>query len=75
MNHSSPAQCSPWLPPAGTYVYKAFNCIGVEHMAHPGGELITGERLTMLFAGPPEHQVGRLAGKQAPAVRMLRLLL
>lgn len=45
------------LPPtAGTHVFKAFNTIGVEHMAHPGGELIAGERLQCLFAGPPEQQ-------------------
>ncbi len=25
-------------------------------MAHPDGELITGERLTMMFAGPAERR-------------------
>ncbi|GAB4817922.1 hypothetical protein N2152v2_004968 [Parachlorella kessleri] len=39
----------------GTYVYKAFNTIGVEHMAHPNGELIAGKRLSMMFAGPAEY--------------------
>ena len=45
-----------WPCTAGTYVYKAFNTIGVEHMAHPDGELIAGERLRMMFAGEAEYQ-------------------
>jgi hypothetical protein len=35
----------------GAHVFKAFNTIGVEHMVHPDGSLISGQRLTMMFAG------------------------
>ncbi|KAG2499286.1 hypothetical protein HYH03_002864 [Edaphochlamys debaryana] len=36
-------------------VYKAFNTVGVEHMSHPDGSLITGQQLSMLFCGGPER--------------------
>lgn len=37
----------------GTYVYKAFNTIGLEHLAQPS---IDGTKLTMLIAGAPEKR-------------------
>eukprot|EP00887_Chlorella_sp_A99_P005451 scaffold1.g5451.t1 len=39
-----------------TDVHKSFNTTGVEHLAHPDGTRVTGQRLTMLFAGAPERQ-------------------
>ncbi len=37
-----------------THVFKAFNTIGAEHMEFPGGELMSGQQLSMLLAGGPE---------------------
>lgn len=37
-----------------THVFKAFNTVGVEHMAHPDGSLINDQQLSMMFAGGPE---------------------
>ncbi|GFR41283.1 hypothetical protein Agub_g1798 [Astrephomene gubernaculifera] len=37
-----------------TPVYKAFNTIGVNHMDHADGSLLTGQQLTMMFAGGPQ---------------------
>ena len=45
-------------------MYKAFNTVGVEHMAHPDGSLVTGQRLTLLFAGS--------AARQAEAAALIR---
>jgi predicted dinucleotide-binding enzyme len=38
----------------GTHVFKAFNTIGTNHMLHPDGSHISGEQLTMMYAGGPE---------------------
>ncbi|GIL99382.1 hypothetical protein Vretimale_4555, partial [Volvox reticuliferus] len=39
-----------------TAVYKAFNTIGANQMEHADGSGITGEQLTMMFAGGPDHK-------------------
>ncbi|PNH05802.1 Metalloreductase STEAP3 [Tetrabaena socialis] len=39
-----------------TIVYKAFNTIGVNQMSHADGSAITGQQLTMLFAGGPAQR-------------------
>jgi predicted dinucleotide-binding enzyme len=43
------------LPEA--FVYKSFNTIGQEHLSAGHGSQITGERLTMLFAGEWEKEL------------------
>ncbi|CAN0067508.1 unnamed protein product [Phaeothamnion confervicola] len=48
------------LPPEAR-VFKAFNSTGVEHMSHPDGLLISGDRLTMLFAGDAKEKEGDAA--------------
>jgi len=47
------------LPDAA--VYKAFNTIGVEHMAAADGSQVTGEQLTMLFCGSNDAEKKELA--------------
>ena len=42
--------------PAESFVYKAFNTVGVEHMARPDGALVTGTRMSLPFAGAPQRQ-------------------
>lgn len=39
-----------------TAVYKAFNTIGAHHMDHADGSHITGQQLTMMFAGGPDRR-------------------
>ena len=39
-----------------SYVFKAFNTIGVEHMGHGDGSQVTGEQLSMLFCGPEDKK-------------------
>ncbi|KAL4430937.1 hypothetical protein ABPG75_006193 [Micractinium tetrahymenae] len=45
-----------------SFVFKAFNSVGVEHMAAPDAKLVTGQRLTLMYAGAEERarDVGEL---------------
>jgi hypothetical protein len=52
----------------GASVYKAFNTVGVEHMARADGAGITGERLTMLVAGDEAPEPLRLAERVVAGV-------
>ncbi|KXZ42074.1 hypothetical protein GPECTOR_210g417 [Gonium pectorale] len=47
-----------------SHVFKAFNTVGFYHMAKPDGSAISGEQLTMLFAGGP---AGRGAAEEVVA--------
>jgi len=47
----------------GSFVFKAFNTIGVEHMSRGDGRLIQGEQLSMAFAGPDDEDKNGVAAE------------